>query len=40
MLKEDFLIFIVSLFIGLLFVYSFNDPPKIIVKHQNLDQHK
>jgi hypothetical protein len=38
MLKERLFYFIISLFLGLLLIYWMNEPPKIIVKHPNINK--
>jgi hypothetical protein len=38
MLKENIQTFIYSLFFGIMIVYAFNTPPKVIIKHKNLNE--
>ena len=38
MLKEKFFNFILIVFIGMLFIYLYNIPPTIIVRHPNINE--
>lgn len=37
MLKENLQTFVYSLFVGVMVVYVFNKPPKVVIKHKNLN---
>jgi hypothetical protein len=37
MLKENFQPFIYTLFIGVMIVYLVNSPPRVVIKHKNID---
>ena len=38
MLKENIQTFIYTLFIGVMVVYVFNNPPNVIIKHKSLNE--
>ena len=38
MLKENMQTFIYTLFIGIMIVYIFNEPPNVIIKHKSLNE--